>query len=183
MSNWTFPFLYFLIVNIIPDYISLTQTRLLIRYLKEKSPFNHSIIIIIDFALSVLIFFIAWCLFSFIAFQFYDGEDISFSLYVKAMARELPVELFYMIADEDYRRELTSTTIVVSLLTSLLTSFWLYLIIIGGYLNRFFRKISPVIFFVNSDEKPLTAIGWMSVLAIGPLILLGAAWSSFFGNT
>lgn len=165
--------LYPLVFNLVPDYLSLLQTRFLIKLLPGSSVAKTILYLVIDFILTMAITMAALYFMTAIAIFLVGKTHLSVNgIYWNQFTRALSL---FSDNPKPYQ-----TILGVYLYTSLLTSVWIWLYILGGILNIYLRKIDAMHRFIKRyftiAQHPLTSIGWLLITGISmifvPIIII-----------
>lgn len=170
--------------NVIPDYLSLGITKILIDNLGGSSGLLRQVIyVLMDIIGSVFAWFI-YCLIIAFPFVFYELVFTeSFSLpasipFTYANYSEMVLWLF-TLNDSSYFGDGDSINlpyIQIFIYTSIFSSLWIVLHILGGALVRLMiiaqRRISDNLWILNVDEKPFQSIGAFAVISFNVLFFL-----------
>ncbi|MCG8433561.1 MAG: hypothetical protein MJA83_05985, partial [Gammaproteobacteria bacterium] len=184
-------FLYLLVgaatVNAIPDYVSLLETRWLIRY--SKSSVSFLSILLIDILLTTAII-LAWISFlSFVippVFEFPDRTAywVMQSPFYENWVYQIPVERAPTLENIptiifNYLLMPTTTTAILGVYfySTFFTSFWLwvYMLIVGlsRMLIRLNSGVGILLRVTDVEEQPFRSLGFVSVVLVSSFFLLG----------
>lgn len=151
-------------VNIFADYASLLQTRYFIKIIEKSGNYiSNSCLIIIDFLVTVLIFF----------------ATLIFSLSIYAFLLDRPMSLQYIIylgevvilsLTDPYSIDLAHRWIAPLLYSTFFTSFWVWLSAVSWAiirnLARIQRGVEVLKFVLPIKEKPMRAVGEVASLFV-----------------
>jgi len=145
------------VCNVVPDYVSLLETRILLGVLKADSRLGRVfavllVDIVLTFAITAVGLFVVACI-------YYGGVTRGAQSFVSAVTYLIwppaKVEGFEHLGDE-----INLKVSLIVILTAFVTSIWLWLYLIGGALIRLrvgyqlFVRVMPV------EERPLKSIGF-----------------------
>ncbi len=156
-------FSWILLFNLVPDYISLLQTRLIVQ--KLKGGFSSKLLwLIVDLVLTLSISIVAWC--GIILFSSSKGVDFE-RLYVVMLDIVIP------LSNKDFDVLFPPGIVFYS---TFLSSIWLWLYIISVFLIRISSSIDSTFNLIKKylyrPEQPFTSLGAVSVLIITILYAL-----------
>ncbi len=169
------PFLI-IILNFIPDYISLLETRLLIRWLSKKySTFRIFISLVFDFLITTII----WAIWFFSLGTFYlclyfkEPNMLFVSFFAGLFFRLLPF-LFY----NPYVAYKPEHIIVLALFYStFFTSVWVWLYVFSGLvvkaLNRIGIGLNIFKGMLDIEKRPIRSLGFLICILISTLFIIG----------
>ncbi len=127
------------VINIIPDYLSLLETRWVIRYLERSQGFVIQLpVMLIDLVVTAIIIWVGIGL-----FQWARGED--------------PVSLVEMVA--------AYSVFSVFFFSTFLTSAWAWVFALSTWMVRLFVQ-GQVRDYLNIDKKPLTQVGLFAAVTV-----------------
>ena len=168
MPDYNRPYIICLIIfgNFIPDFVSLVETRILLRYL-EKSPAVTRIIsiLVFDFIATASIFAIIYPIFIFLA----TGNQDRFSYEELVRSYDVYLPLFLMFLTEP-NLSFGSTRFFdmpLQYYTTFFTSVWLWTFGLSVFLVKIMENVLDTFWtkfrdkFLNIDEKPISSIGWL----------------------
>ena len=155
LENFTWTVLLLpLVLNFIPDNISLWQTRYFINYLSNRTSLLRIVaILVVDSALTLLIVYVAFAI-----LYFFDSPVNPGGLYT-------PIRFI-----DQFIVEPNLFTLAV-LVTSFLTSVWLWVFIIGVTLSLILKRINGVwkkvtnLKWIDFDNNALHAVGLIAMFA------------------
>lgn len=165
-------------LNILPDYISLLQTRVFIRLLAKATSLRRTVILIVaDFILTGLIFLASFGLF-WIAVIFSSRSTFdwgSFQEFIRLL----------LVPNESMNSALGGLSFGPFLCTTYATSLWLWLYILSAAISKALglgkTGIQAFQFLFNYEEKPITSLGFVSMLIVS-VFYLAIPLSSVFSN-
>ena len=141
--------------NLIPDVISIHQSRLVIEKIRQTKKIFLWLILDLFLSFSILGIYLHLCLFFF---------NLISSI-------EPPINFNFLISLQkvNYTKILTfEENIFPILITTLLTSIWLWLFAVGAYMAAFVTKFNSIAekleFFFVIDDCPLHYIGFISCI-------------------
>lgn len=164
--------LAFVILNLFPDYISLLESRYIIRRMStaQHSPGRILSLLVLDVVLTVSIFFAALLPLAFIGAYAFGVSALE--VYTKVMAEILEHGVFLS-------SEYDSLSFGIFFYTTFFTSVWVWLyaisglvIQLAGYLGIGFNRLK---WFLDIENKPLHSLGVISMLLV-TLIYLGVGF-------
>ena len=146
------------VFNLIPDYISLVETRYILQLMdKYKSIATTLILLVLDFVITGLIFTL---FFFIIAYLNHDN--------IYSAIGDIP-KLF------NFQKNDPSPTIFFY--STYFSSIWIYLYLISSFLYKFLKTLKvKFILKLDIENKPLKSIGFISVIIttfcfiVGPLL-------------
>ena len=142
----------FFVLNIVPDYLSLLQTRILI-----KSSVSFKWKIFLDFSLTNLIFSL-WLILLAIVFLLPEGELNFFEAVVVCLL--IPyVLLFQWFTGVEFTDSGGMYILLLFLLSSFVTSIWIYLQISAEFIASKLALFSKINEIMNVEERPFTVLG------------------------
>ncbi|MBF0383759.1 MAG: hypothetical protein HQL69_22305 [Magnetococcales bacterium] len=159
-------------INLLPDYISLLQTRLFLDWIiSSTNTIKFFLLLALDFILSLTIFFACYFMAIFLLEGIFDeimrGRmpeiDISrtFSIWLDQLDR------FFSF---DYRKSSKNIFILVSLSTTLSTSIWYWIYFIGGWTIRILGLFPKCVLLMSKifqiEQKPVQTIRFAFVVII-----------------
>ena len=139
------------IFNVIPDYVSLLETRVVLQLMKRSSTIGRAVLVIADLLLTFAIFFAAL----FILISIFDGPLDGFEQAMEGMIGGI---FFWQLSDSDF--------VGIFLYTTLLTSIWLWLYVGGGVALKVLQKTVGVRRWLDVEKAPLRAIGFVCNIAL-----------------
>lgn len=152
-----------LIINPIVDYFSLLETRYFIKRMEKTNRISlWSSFLVVDFIITGIIFFIV----VFIMYLFFD---------------KLSLNNFYLLIIDTYRDvfnlSFTNNGLVIPLLTTYITSIWLWIYVGSGFFMKFINTSDTGIQFLKSkldiEGKPFRSIG---AFAVGLITIAYIIW-------
>lgn len=170
-----FIFLYFLSCSVFADYISLYETRILIKFLgKTKSVISQIMILIADLVLTSCIFFVVGYLLMNLLMRgmHYCNRYVPF-LKFQITQQNMPLkkhfEMFLELFIDDPQMTMTAS-MPIAFYTTFLTSFWLWGFFLSSLSLKFLNRINmPLIFLKNHldiNRKPIKSIGLVFMLLV-----------------
>lgn len=167
--------------NIVADYLSLIETRLILKAIRDRSPIVQLLAVVIDFALTFLIYLL-------VASMFYSIENL--------WLHEMPavehfqivfggdghlVQVWKLIIERDQLGGLLHADMFrISVITTYFTSAWIWLFVLTGVLGRLMFSLRGGLTrfgrLFNVREHPVTAVGY--TLALITLALHITVYSS-----
>ena len=151
---------YYGVLNLIPDYISLLETRWMIGVMSRRPSFLKTITILaVDFALTAAIGLAAFLVLDRIHYLFI--LDLPMATLPQALSVFLPTLRFWT-DDGVYQ--------VVYFYSTFLTSAWIWLFAAGGAIIKGVQKVVSLR-ILDINEKPLRSIGFVCNLVITLIVL------------
>ena len=166
--------------NIVADYISLIETRFVLKFLKGKNITIQSLLILIDTLLTLIIYILVASYLYGIEELWQLGVPASDLLNVSPIIDNFDVIIDYVFGgflyDSNIRLQfgsLYADSYRISFITTYFTSVWIWFFILAGVLGRAVFMLGGQWTWVgrilNVKEKPLTAVGY--ILALITLVL------------
>lgn len=150
--------------NVLPDYVSLLETRLIIRFLSNARVLIHPVFLVVDAAFTAMIF------------------GISLSLFDYAMKITMGVQqndlISMVVGGATFWNDNHFSMLGIFLYSTFATTVWIWLFVVSGLVVRFLsalglsiRKIGTIF---NVKEKPLRSMGFVSMVLVtaGFVVLL-----------
>lgn len=178
--------------NLITDYVSLLETRYIIRKLKDtKSSTKIFGYLIIDFVATVFIYLTVMALMLFIFFLilsiFYYEDFISRKGFLNDYLAQylfLLKELYYGITLSSSSNPTPDITIGVWFYSTFFTSIWIYLYVISGLIVKLGVKSGILVGRIgeifNVSEKPLRVMGYICIIFVSIIFLIASFVNSLF---
>lgn len=172
-------FLFFFTLNILPDYISVWETRVILSRIGEAKYHKIPVFLIVDFLLTALIFFVV-SLFYFVIFLMFMESIPDFNELIDLLSEG---GLVGLILTEDIDSHVTVFG-NAAILTTFLTSIWIWFYLIALSYSKFTNRfITPAwnatLRFIDIEAKPVEALGFVSALVVlmvgflfSPIVLL-----------
>jgi hypothetical protein len=150
--------------NLIPDFFSLFETRLVLKWSKEQGPLGIVLLIILDLALTTTIFLVGALLIASLPLFFYP----------RLTAGEVLWEFYhFFILSQLFRPD----GLLLFFLTTFITSFFWILFVITFGLIWVFHRLSPlanlVYYQIGQSDRPAAAL---SAFLNGIIIIIYAVW-------
>ncbi len=158
--------LYFLALNLLPDYVSLLETRYVIKLMGKSDSFLwHITLLILDAIVTLIIAAVLPLILALLSFSFVSSEPISLKTYLTEV---LPLTGNSLILDS-----IGAPFLAICFYTSFLTSVWIWLYALSGLLMKLLAMWEFAKSKVKLDEKPLTYLGAMviSIVTVGYLCI------------
>jgi len=148
------------ILNLVPDYFSLLETRLILRAMtKASSTWRILILIIADFILTTVIMIVAFV-----------GVSLLFDATLAVIAENCRLGLEFRTA------ELGDINFGIFFYTTFLTSFWIWLYVLALIIARIVVRLGRVWSWfkgvLNFTEKPLRSLGFLSMILVTVIYIL-----------
>ncbi len=149
------------LVNFLPDYISLLETRYLLRWFRKYHSYAFmGAIILIDFLLTTGIILIAYFLYSY-----------------GVLGLSIEIVLDHLVAGFKFDAAYGSLSPGIFIYSTYATSLWLWLFVVSSLLIRLFLRplggaINMAKKFLDLKEKPLRSLGFVSMLIVSIIYIL-----------
>ena len=153
------------ILNLIPDYLSLAETRVILVLISKSRSISHSILyLVMDLILTLFIFLLGYLwLLSYIFINLILGWGAGISDFLDITLVELLYSLREWIT-------LSSPPIGVFFYSTFITSIWIYIYILSAFIAYLVTKILPkahsIIGLFDIDNKPIRSLGYVSILIV-----------------
>lgn len=164
-----------IVLNIIPDYISIVETRLLLNVLSLSRNYIFLILILIfDFVITALIFFFGLSMFQFL-FDLAVGAPLSIKgIFSNAYDITInSVDMIIFISDP-------TNIFGVFLYSTFLTSAWLWLYVLAALLVRGLNTAGAfkgwLGRWMDLEDKPLRSMGFSLIALSAAVYLVWAVW-------
>ncbi|MCF8367586.1 MAG: hypothetical protein K9G76_00995 [Bacteroidales bacterium] len=159
-SFFSFVLWMFIFLNLVPDYFSLLETRIILKKLKTvRSVPMYFFLLILDLMLTALIYYLNLIFFGSIQDLFTDG--FSFNIWKNSISGTTDLYLGLW----DY-----TDIFSVWLYSTFLTSIWLWLFLISTFFIKILTKsLKGLEFFqkhLDIDNKPFNAIGYFLMINV-----------------
>jgi len=176
--------LMFMVPNIMADYFSLLETRIVIKWMaRSRSVVKQSALLVGDLVATALIFTLPWTYF------FASSALLDPNLAVAEPATEFWLGYLPGMVLSFPLREGASWE-GVFFYSTFFTSAWIWLFLISGLIVRVAGRVGGVfnkmLSMLNVEEQPIRSLGFvgMMVVSVGfTLIPLGKVGGSYFGPT
>ena len=153
------------LLNFIPDFFSLIETRLVLVWSKGRGLLGIVSLIVLDFALTLTIFVTGLLLF-YTVLGVVGGGPLSLSAFLGPLPEII----------------LDPKVFLVFFLTTFITSFFWLLFVLTFFLIRLFHRLSPLAKFfyyeIGQSDRPAAALLVFvnAIVIIGYVLWLGVAW-------
>ncbi|TQV82844.1 hypothetical protein [Aliikangiella coralliicola] len=159
-----------LLISVLPDYISLLQSRFIIHKMKSSKSRGIILLLLIDFVLSAIIALFSVTIWLSLLYNV-GGEFVSSGRY----------EFSFWLVINDFFDNLTQRGLFLSeknasismgsyFYATFITSIWVWIYVIGAYLLKFLPRLKSgkvlVLKLMDIDNKPLQSIGVVSGMFI-----------------
>ena len=156
------------LVNLIPDYLSLLETRLIIKWMSKNTTFFRILILLIlDIIATALIYFIIVLLI--LPIFIYVEKETS----LKEIFSESLIAFFSALTFSDKNNSIWS----VFLYSTFFTSIWVWLYALSGFLERIVNQSKMILNFLKDhlsiEDKPLRSMGFISGIILTFIYLAG----------
>jgi len=166
-------FLFTIILNLLPDYLSLLETRFILRIMtKTSSTLRILILVIADFIFTTVIIVVVLLVIQFIVSSEFFTEPAGPAV---ADAFHYTVYLFrcgFAFSPMDD----SDVTLGIFFYSTYLTSFWIWLYVLGLAIARILARLAMVWSglkgFLNYTEKPLRCLGFLSMILVTVIYIL-----------
>lgn len=169
-----------LLFNIIPDYLSLLQTRFMLKWL--KGGVQTFLVLLVDI-FSTGFIFIAYVvgLSTFLLLLLFYLDERNFDFLADPRLMEILSDSYRSIVNESFFRELSEPGFGANLgllfITTFFTSIWLWLYIVASWLSQILLRLNNGVGFllkvVDVEQQPLRSIGFVSILLVSFFFILG----------
>ena len=172
---------YALVVNLIPDYLSLLQTRLMIGWVKKH---GYLLLVLVIDVLATAFIFLAFTLGASLALVNFAMSDFV-STEVLASGFELQTQrdafragfIGSVLDDILFMSGNQNGGLGILFLTTFFTSVWLWLYLVAIYtsnaLCRLSSGVGTLLSVIDVETQPFRSLGFVSVLLVSGLFLLG----------
>jgi|GEM_PF-2558292 len=165
--------LYFFVFNLIPDYLSLIETRVILKFMaKTPSMLRHMFLLLVDFGIT---FFITLFIPVYIR-NLYGG---SYSYYFTS---SLPLSVLDGVGFGMPDLPLQS----IFFYTSFFTSVWVWFYSLAGIIIKLLARIESVFDRIKSwfiiDERPVTFLAYIAILLVWSVFIFLFAKPAFRGS-
>lgn len=181
----------FAVLNLLPDYVSLLESRYILRRMSavQHSPGRILSLLALDVVLTVSIFFAALFLFLFIvAYYLLLFESEEMDVQAAAMALEMYALSIAEILEHGVflSNPGGSLSLGIFFYTTFFTSVWIWLYALSGLVVKvgeyFGITVSRLKWFLDIENKPLHSLGVISMLLV-TLIYLGVGFYRLVGSS
>lgn len=157
--------LYFVALNLLPDYVSLLETRYIIKLMGKSGSFTwHITLLVFDGFITLLIAATLPLLLALFSISMVASEPISLQRYLTAL---LPLTGHSLLLRGDSGFPMVGAPfLAICFYTSFLTSVWIWFYALAGFLWKALALWEFTKDKVNLDEKPLTYIGAMAITVL-----------------
>lgn len=153
-------------LNLIPDYISLVESRLILRNMVGKIKHQVLSLLILDLVLTTLIFALAFFLFQLISQSPSSGGSV-----------QRFWDTYYEFLWNGIRLAERNGELGIFLYTTYFTSIWVWLYILSAMTMRTRGMMKPLRKILPISSRPFRSLGLVSFLpAVGIAILLGTVF-------
>lgn len=167
------------VVNFIPDYVSLLETRLVLRFLGRETASWTAICaaLVADFLSTVVILALGFLGLALLGL-WHSGEPLSTYDYGFLNAGASLVKAFKLTPLLDSDGTSFGTSAGIFLWSTYFTSVWLWLYALATFAGKLLlpilNRVEKFKKFLDLDNKPFLAFGWLSVVIITVLFAIGA---------
>lgn len=168
-------------INIIPDYLSLLQTRYMMKWIQRGR--NTFFVLIADVVVTAVIFVSLLCtgqilimlvtglwLFTPGSFEFLFMNDSYYVYRIIYTVQNLVLEMFFVDREN-------GSNLGILLITTFFTSIWLWLYMFAMWASRVLVGLNNGVGFllklVDVESQPFRSLGFVSVLLVSILFLIG----------
>lgn len=154
-------------LNVFPDYVSLLETRLLIRFMSTVSPFVHPLVLIVDGLFTALLFFaVCWL-----------ASGLGYFLHILVPSKtisppdpQFKAVLSMVINGATFWKGDRGALFGIFFYSTFSTSVWIWLFVASSLVVRLLstlrlsvRKIGSIF---DVENKPLRSIGFVSMVLV-----------------
>ncbi len=151
--------LYFVALNLLPDYVSLLETRYIIKLMGKRSSFVwHIMLLLLDAIVTLFIAAALPLILAFFSFSFVSSEPISLQTYLS--------EVLPLTGNSLIFRGVGAPFLAICFYTAFLTSVWIWLYALSGFLLKVLALWEFTKGKVKLGEKPLTYLGAMAIIMV-----------------
>ncbi len=173
---WIFILFFGAILNFIPDYLSLLETRLVINKMRGKHFFSQINFLFIDILLTIAIFFCSALILlsTFTTIRIKDFFSIKFIMLLCLTVKDLI--LFWNESSILPSGILLLTLLPIFLYSTFFTSVWVWLYFGSSMIVKLLRfiglSINRIGFVFDVDEKPLRSLGFVCIIGITIIFII-----------
>ena len=151
-----------IVVNLLPDYISLLETRLILRYISQTNSVKRLILfLLLDFFLTWLIFYAYLGIIALVILVVHPSSVKPYSIWEELSLIPETMSLRCVIGIFWY--------------STFFTSIWIWLYFISTRIIRVFSRLeshmSNLISILDVEKKPLSAIGFVTCVLVSIIFL------------
>ncbi len=152
-------FLYFVVLNLLPDYLSLLETRFIIKLMSGRDSFVwHALLLVMDAVLTLLIAIALPLALSLLSFAFVSSEPVSLKAYL--------TEVLPLTGKSTILRGVGAPFLAICFYTAFLTSVWIWFYAVSGFLIKALALWEFAKSKVKLEEKPLTTVGVVTIMLV-----------------
>lgn len=169
--------MFAVLINLIPDYFSLLQTRRVLRQLESGASWLGVLAwLVVDSILTFFLFFLHLYALGVLLRIVLVGEGLYIPDIWHFLRQTLRAFMFYPV--QSPAGESTQVTFGIFLWSTYFTSVWLWLYALATFAGKLLlpilNRIEGFKKLVDLDNKPFLALGWLSVMIVTVLFALGA---------
>ncbi len=151
--------------NSIPDYISLLESRFIIRKMSQTSSVQKWVLLLcLDFVLTIIVFIIC-SLSIMIPIHIIKSDDASWSKMYDFLITDMAPATIYFSHEEPFL-----TLFGIFFYSTFFTSVWVWLYVLANIVVRLSRitdcSWGVLTYLVNIDDKPILSLGTISIVLI-----------------
>ena len=165
-SQLLFIFIMTMILNLIPDCVSLAETRAVLEFLSKSCNYKYTVVVlIIDIILTTIIFLTGYILLlSYLFVILILGWGTGLSDLLDIQFTDLLYSLRNWISLSD------SPPIGIFFYSTFFTSIWIYLYILSAFIShlvtKMISKVRLTMGLLDIDDKPIRSLGYVSIVMI-----------------
>lgn len=196
-SGAMFAISWIFFTNIFADYLSLLETRIILKYLKNPNIIGTAVLLTIDFLMTTIIYFLmyfaSYCILFIVVFSI--GNDLlnsQFPIIISGLL-EIAPKLFQSFIGlismallfETFSFHNEEALLLISIYTTYFTSIWIWLFLASWVLTALITRLSNVLRILQwalpIRTKPLRALGVVSASLVA-LVYLAMGAPSFVAS-
>lgn len=166
-ASYLFFFGITFLLNIIPDYFSLLQTRKILNWMRNSNLFVRFLLLVLDFLLTTFIVGFALGLGLILTFTIFLEPNFNYFFEaLKSLISDFPYFksiVFSLFSGEDFMFS-------VWIYSTFVTSAWIWFFVASSFVVKFFglfrKGLGSLKKVFNVDEKPLRTLGFVSMLLV-----------------
>ena len=152
----------FIPINLVADYVSLVETRWIIRQMQSGGVFRWTLLLALDFLLTLLIFvFVLGCMLAWLDNDDLWGELVIASIYA--------LDSFGFIDDPHLNHDGFISFLSIFLYSTLFTSIWVWAFYLAGLAIRTLEWVARPL---DLESKPLHSIAYVLIGLVTTLFLI-----------
>lgn len=154
-----------LMVNILPDYLSLLETRYVIGYVSRSGIFGRSFLLLADLVATTAIFVVALVIARILGSVIFQ-TDLPFDVLILDVIEEIPE---FIVNGSTFRSGGDGSITGIWFYSTFFTSVWVWLFYLSSLFAKLFRFIGK---YFDIDRKPLRSLGFICTLIITLLFMV-----------